>query len=124
MPLKKGSSQKVISENIKAEMKRGKPQKQAIAISLSKAGKSKPKVKKMYQGGDIQKLDNLNFRVEGGGSSSKYGTGGGGRVTASKQLGKNLEAEAYVEGFAFKPKDYKSEKKITGGGIRITKRFD
>lgn len=41
MPLKPGKSQKVISQNIKTEIAHGKPKKQAIAIAMRKAGKSK-----------------------------------------------------------------------------------
>lgn len=46
MPLKKGKSKKVVSENISEMMHSGYPQKQAIAASLSQARKAGAKIKK------------------------------------------------------------------------------
>ncbi len=41
MPLKKGKSKKDISANIASLIDEGKPQKQALAIALKRAGKSR-----------------------------------------------------------------------------------
>lgn len=45
MPLKSGKAKKTISSNIKTEMAAGRPQKQAVAIALSKARGKKRKAK-------------------------------------------------------------------------------
>ncbi len=41
MPLKSGKSKATVAANIKTEKAAGKPQKQAVAIAMSKAGKKK-----------------------------------------------------------------------------------
>ena len=46
MPLKKGSSRKTISANIRTEIAAGRPRKQAIAIALNTAGKGRKKRKR------------------------------------------------------------------------------
>lgn len=43
MPLAKGRSKKVIGNNIAELVRSGRPQKQAVAIAYSKAGKSRKK---------------------------------------------------------------------------------
>jgi hypothetical protein len=43
MPLRKGRSRKVVSANIRRLRHEGRPQKQAVAIALRKAGKARRK---------------------------------------------------------------------------------
>jgi len=52
MPLEQGSSRETVSKNIKTEMESGKPQKQAVAIALSEAGKSNKKKSGEDEAGD------------------------------------------------------------------------
>jgi hypothetical protein len=48
MPLSKGKSHEAVSKNVKTEMKHGKSQKQAVAISLNQARKSGAKIPKKH----------------------------------------------------------------------------
>ena len=41
MPIKKGKSRKVVSENISELVRSGKPRNQAVAIAMDSAGKSR-----------------------------------------------------------------------------------
>ena len=60
MPLKKGKSDKTVSKNISTLFHEGRPQKQAIAIALSLAGRSKVnKNNKKAEGGTVSRFSSI-----------------------------------------------------------------
>jgi hypothetical protein len=72
----------------------------------------------------MRQVKMLPVMITGSGSKNKYGSGVAGKMSTGKQIGKDLEVQAYLEGQAFKPKDGKSQKNVTGGGLKVTKRFE
>lgn len=51
MPLATGSDKGAVSSNISKLRREGYPEKQSIAIAMSKAGRSRPKSKDAQKGG-------------------------------------------------------------------------
>lgn len=80
MPLRSGSSKKVISGNIKTEMHAGRPQKQAVAIAMSKAGK---RTRAHVSHHSPTKVEERKMKNPGG----KVVTGGRGPLPGGKPVG-------------------------------------
>jgi len=103
------------------------------AISPSKMPNAKtikrkddPNEVKMYSdGGSIPKPveSDYSMRVTGEGGANEYGSGFGGRASLTKKLGKDLDIEGYLEGYGSKSKRMGTKGEITGGGVKLTKRF-
>jgi hypothetical protein len=88
--------------------------------------KDDPNEVTMYaEGGRVPKPveSDYSMRVTGEGAANEYGSGFGGRASLTKKLGKDLDIEGYLEGYGSKSKRMGTKGEITGGGVKLTKRF-
>jgi len=77
---------------------------------------------KLYaEGGDV-KQDDTQVNVMGGGGD-KRAVGGGGRIETRIPVGKNADIQAYVDVWGSKAKGSSLAGGVSGGGLRLNKRF-
>lgn len=125
MPLESGSSRAIISRNIEREMSAGKPQKQAVAIALRKAGKSNSKDGVMEKNG-LRLPAKVVDRFFG---ARDAGTSEGARKAAQSR--KRGGAVSPVTGKRYKPspvqKDPRTERNrraFLASGLKLRSIFD
>ena len=111
-----GSGESMRSPGSKGAPKKGDFVKAAKTASFNEGGEAKIKP---YVDGESK----IKPYVNGAVSSSKEGTGGGGRLGFRKSIDKDTDMDAYLEGGGFKPKGGELKGSISGVGVKLTKRF-
>ena len=125
-PIRKANAKSVVSSSIRGSGSGGSPGPTGSGgmnpIDIEKVPGKRPL--KMKDGGDPENKKTKVRVIPSHVFANKYAKGLGGRLSLSKEIAKNLELEGYLDGSAVKPKGGPSKAEITGGGIKVTKRFN
>ncbi len=73
MPLESGKSREVVSHNVETEVNAGKPKDQAVAIAMSKAGKSKDAKETSEEAYNREQRENENSRKKAQKKGREFG---------------------------------------------------